>query len=93
MKEKETTAQTPDWWERDEQAEKWQIGDYCKATIKDFDKLEREVLHIVEERSCSLSSASWELWCKINDAIRDYCEEYGMNAEDYDAEEIFWDYI
>jgi len=67
------------------------IYTYVKSHIEDFDTMEKEALRIIEERGCSLSTAHWELYCKVSDAIKDYCKENGLNVEDYDTEDIFWD--
>ena len=88
MEKKQSTA--PDWWERDKTAERWQLYEYCKKTIPDFESKEKATLAIIEERSCGLSSANWELYAEMTNAIAKYCEEHNL-VNDYETDLVFWE--
>ncbi len=67
------------------------IYEYCRENTPNFEKRESAVMDIISETHEPLRSASPELYHDLTEQIERYCEENGLNAEDFDTEDVFWD--
>lgn len=66
-----------------------ELLDYCREVIVNFEEKELDALSVMEERNCSLQSAHHELYTSMDEAIRQYCEDNGLNPADYEPEDVY----
>jgi len=66
------------------------LYNHCKSVISCFEEHESIALDKINRMRCPLSFADSELYERMEEAISEYCEENGLNAEDFDTEEVFW---
>ena len=67
-----------------------QMYKYCREQIHNF-KLHAELaLETIDRARCPLRMADSWLADRMEELIGEYCEEHNLNADDYDAEQVFW---
>jgi len=62
---------------------------YCRENIRLFDERARVADDEIEMYRCPLSVADYSLYDAMTDCITDYCEEHGLDPEDFDADDIY----
>ena len=61
------------------------------AVSENFDLHEELALQTIDRARCTLRMADSWFADRIEGLIEEYCEEHNLNAEDYDAENVFWE--
>lgn len=66
------------------------ILDYCKENIHEYDVRADLAFDTMAKWRCPLSHADASLYSAMIDAIEEWADENGYNADDYDVEEVIW---
>ena len=68
---------------------------YCReqmmAVSENFDLHEELALQTIDQMRCPLSMADEWLYNRMTELIEEYCEDNGLDAEEYDTDEVFWE--
>lgn len=67
-----------------------EIAIRCKEQIPFYEEKSMIALDYIDRMRCPLDFADETLYNEIQEIIEDYCYEYELDPEDFDAEEIFW---
>lgn len=70
----------------------YQLLQYCKQNIEDWDFLEGRALKTIDHMRCPLQMASPELASEMEEKIAEYLEDNEIDAEDLDVDvdDVFW---
>lgn len=69
--------------------ERKSIISYVKKNVESFKERYSYALSVIGRMRCSLQSADCNLYYEINKYVVEYCEDYGLNPNEFDVEEEF----
>lgn len=67
-----------------------EIATYCAANIFEYEERRSLALAKMDRFRNPLQYAEPSLYTEMLDAIEDYCEDYELNSEDIDIEDILF---
>lgn len=66
------------------------VADYCAENILGWEERVQIALMIIDRWRCSLEQADSALYNDIVDAIDECAEDYEIDAENIDIEDVIW---
>lgn len=67
------------------------LSEFFKQNISNFDSRLGRAWGIVDHMRCPFKMADTDLYIEMSDRLEDFCEENGLDYDDYDLEEIIWE--
>ena len=69
---------------------KKELAQFCEWNITDYEDRAQLALRRIDRERAPLNMVDNHLYNEMVDAIEEWCEDNGYDAEDYDAEEILF---
>ena len=66
------------------------IAQYCQENIEDYEPRVQVALGRMDRWRTPLCATDSSLCCEIEDCIAEYCEEYGLDPAEIDAEDVIF---